>query len=215
MSIVLTKSLERKENCKCVVQNTIKSQLTTEFKSSSNFVFYFDAKVSPSLTSFPSSLPLNTNYWLMGRNPGTCIHARGTQESEAVDISALMVCKTSWRNHRAVKAQQLVWVYTISWGMGTECTRLATKNGHQTKWECMFIKIRKAWRINQLEMEKGGKGEGERKNHTALGEQLCDSSSNVALFCLSWKDPINASAPSNSRPSSWMAPIRAQGKSND
>lgn len=64
---------------------------------------------------------------------------------------------------------------------------------------------------NRVEQrENGGK-----KTHTALQEQLCDSSSNVTLFCLSWKDPINASAPSNSRPSSWMAPIRAQGKSND
>lgn len=152
-----------------------------EFKSSGNFVFYFDAKVSPSLTSSPFSLPLNTNYWLMRRNHRTCTHVRGTQESGAVDISALMVCETSWRNHRAVKAQQLVWVYMISWGMGTECTSLAIKNGQQTKCECMFIKIGKAWWINQKETEKGGKGEGERKNHIALGEQLCDTSSNLCF----------------------------------
>lgn len=39
------------------------SLLPMEFRSSGNFSFYFDTKVSPSLISFPFSLPLIASYW--------------------------------------------------------------------------------------------------------------------------------------------------------
>lgn len=80
--------------------------------------------------------------------------------------------------------------------------------------------------IKRKEKEAGGGGKergGERRKPASTW--VCSTPSNnssvviplviLPSFCLSWKDPINASAPSNSRPSPWMAPIRAQGKSND
>lgn len=189
-----------------------------EFKSRGNFGFYADTQVNHSLTYFPFPLCLNTSYWWEW-NPW-----EGREESGIMEVSALMMQRLlekppscwSWANLTAsAGAKHRQWTSPLPPEV-SKAGKICHKNGPRDKKEWMFIKARDEEK-NKRKMENEGqqRENGGRRNHTALQEQLCDSSSNVTLFCLSWKDPINASAPSNSRPSSWMAPIRAQGKSND
>lgn len=84
---------------------------------------------------------------------------------------------------------------------------------HTQRHVCTLIKRKKRTRLEEEGKDRGRKRE--RGSTTPPQQELCDPAGNVTRCCLSWKDPINVSALSPSRPSPWMAPIRAQSKSND
>lgn len=121
------------------------SLLSMEFRSSGNFVFDFDTKVSPSLISFPFSLSLIAIYWWEWNSEP--VPMWGEYRNQVLSVSALMAHKMSWRNRWAAKTRQFVWIYRISWGRAQSSQDLPLKMVTQTKKESMFIKARKGWWI--------------------------------------------------------------------